>query len=105
MTTIQEQIALLQAVADGKTLQYQKKNSTSKDWVDASPVWHQNLKEGLSELSPMLYQWRIKPEPKIIWVNEYPNNLRPILHTTEAAAKQSASTDAVRVAVKYQEVL
>lgn len=105
MTTIQEQIKLLQAVADGKTLQYQKKNSSDTQWFDASPTWHQNLIDGYGELSTVLYNWRIKPEPKVIWVNEYPSRFTPVIHFTESSAKQNADCNAVRVAVKYQEVL
>lgn len=104
MTTIQEQIKLLQAVADGKTLQYQKKNSSNTHWFDGSPTWHQNLIDGCGELSPVLFNWRIKPEPKVIWINEYASGA-DAGHYSEQAAKKFAGADALRVAVKYQEVL
>lgn len=106
MTTIQEQIKLLQAVADGKTLQYRvKRDANSTEWKDASADWHNKIKVGNTQFTFYVYDWRIKPEPKVIWVNEYPGNRISIPHLTESAAKQSAASDAVRVAIKYQEVL
>lgn len=104
MATIQEQIALLQAVADGRTLQFDSK-SYPTNWKDANPDWHDGVKQGFQSIDVVSYNWRIKPEPKVLWVNEYSNHLSPGVHSTEAAAKANASHNVVRVAVKYQEVL
>ena len=104
MTTIQEQIALLQAVADGKTLQFTSK-AYQYSWKDADTDWHDRVKAGVHSIEVGVYNWRIKPEPRVIWVNEYSNNQSQFVHFTEASAKANASIDAVRVAVKYQEVL
>lgn len=105
MTTIQEQIKLLQAVADGKTLQYQGKNSYSKEWLDASDSWHRDLVDGRSGLTPLAYNWRIKPEPEVKWLNVYPNG-SAIAYISEADAKSVAGlAEDVKIAVKYQEVL
>ena len=104
MTTIQEQIALLQAVADGKTLQYTSK-AYPHSWKDADTDWHDRVKAGDYPIKVGDYNWRIKPEPKVIWVNEYSGNSNPIAHFTEDSAKLGAANDAVRIAVKYQEVV
>ena len=104
MTTIQEQIALLQAIADDRTLQFASKSDPTS-WKDANPDWHDGVKQGFQSIDVVSYNWRIKPEPKVLWVNEYSNHLSPGVHSTEAAAKANASNNVVRVAVKYQEVL
>lgn len=41
-------------------------------------------------------------EPKVVWVNEYPN-CRPVAHKTKESAKSRASSEATRVAVRYVE--
>lgn len=104
MTTIQEQIALLQAIADDRTLQFASKCAPTS-WKDANPDWHDGVKQGFQSIDVVSYNWRIKPEPKVLWVNEYSNHLGPGVHLTEASAKANASYNVVRVAVKYQEVL
>ena len=57
-----ECIRIMQAFVDGKAVQY--RYSDAAEWFDAN---------GLSELSWnwIAYDYRIKPEPKIIYVNEY----------------------------------
>lgn len=104
MATIQEQIALLQAIVECRTLQFASKSDPT-NWKDAGPDWHDEVKQGFQSIDVGRYNWRIKPEPRVVWVNEYPDNQSKIAHFTEAAAKASASTSVVRVAVKYQEVL
>ena len=48
--------------------------------------------------------YRLKPEPKEIWVNEYPlGGVR--VHDSEARARTSASPCAMRVAVRYREAV
>lgn len=104
MATIQEQIALLQAVADGKTLEFTRKYGCSR-WAKPEASWVDSLIIGTANFYFDIYNWRIKPEPKVLWVNEYSNHLSPGVHLTEASAKANASYNVVRVAVKYQEVL
>ncbi len=103
MITIQEQIKLLQAIDDGKTLQSQFKVNTNL-WTDLSAEWHGRMKSGEYALETRSFRYRIKPEPKVIWVNEYANNCYGI-YLDEETAKHYASYDAVSIAVKYQEVL
>lgn len=103
MTTIQEQIALLQAIADDRTLQFASKHAPTS-WKDANPDWHDGVKQGFQSIDVVSYNWRIKPEPRVIWVNEYSNSYL-VSHKTEKAAKESAGSRPVSIAVKYQEVL
>jgi hypothetical protein len=42
-------------------------------------------------------------EPKVVWVNEYPNSRLTAAHKTKELAKASASPEATRVAVRYVE--
>ena len=49
-------------------------------------------------------QYRIKPQPRTIWVNEYPNGGYAV-HESIAAAKDITNSDATRIAVEYREVV
>ena len=85
--TIDEMISVLTAAKDGKAIQ----TKVTEGWVDApNPKWCFDCCD-----------YRIRPEPKVIWVNEYENSLSAH-HTKERAMNyESGST---RVAVKYIEV-
>lgn len=81
--------ALMLAYADGKTVQIR----IDKRWVDMSDMSFQ---------SPPSY-YRIKPEPKDIWVNEYKKIFsRP--HMSKEDAERTAHSEATRIAVHYREV-
>lgn len=104
MIPIKEHIALLQAVAEGKTLQFASK-SYPTEWKDADQYWHDKVKQGSISIGVTFYNWRIKPEPSVKWLNEcsgggayaYPN---------ESKAREAANYgNYLRIAVKYQEVL
>ena len=104
MTTIEEQIKLLQAVADGKTLQFNDKQGLT-GWRDASPDWHNGIKQGAISMAVDRYNWRVKPEPAVRWINEYSNS-SSIAHLSESEAKEAGKYGLYeRLAVKYQEVL
>lgn len=104
MTTIQEQIELLQAVADGKTLQFTDKRGMT-GWKDASPDWHRGVKQGAISIAVDRYNWRVKPEPVVMWVNEYGDG-STAAYASESRAREAAKYGApTRIAVKYQEVL
>ena len=94
----QDKINIMQAFVDGRAIQSRKKNEG--DWGDnCDPNWNWDKAE-----------FRIKPEPKTIWVNEYEDgSLRG--HNTEQCADRycrnavgDVGDDVVRAAVKYQEV-
>jgi hypothetical protein len=47
-------------------------------------------------------------EPKVVWVNEYPNSRVPVVigqtaHKTKESAKAAAAPEAIRIAVRYVE--
>lgn len=104
MTTIEEQIKLLQAVADGKTLQFSNKHN-STDWRDASPEWHSSIKRGDISMAVELYNWRVKPEPSVKWINECSDGVAAAYSSESKAREASKYSHYQRIAVKYQEVL
>ena len=50
-------------------------------------------------------EYRIKPEPKTIWVNEYKSGNDGHPYQTKQAAINVAGSRVARVAVEYQEVI
>lgn len=104
MTTIQEQIKLLQAVADGKTLQCTDKRGLT-NWVDASPDWHSYIKRGAISMDVDRYNWRVKPEPDVKWLNECSDGCVVAFSSESRAREASKYGRWERIAVKYQEVL
>jgi len=95
--THNEMIAVIQADRDGKEVEWRP--TGAERWRLATPLWDFDTCE-----------YRIKPEPKAIWVNEYEDgSLRG--HNTEQCADRycrnavgDVGDDVVRAAVKYQEV-
>jgi hypothetical protein len=81
-------LPLIQALADGKTIQVKEDDGT---WADLhSPsFWN----------DPCFY--RIKP--KVIWVNEYPLD-DYCVSSSEVEAKRYAEKSAIRIAVRYVEM-
>jgi hypothetical protein len=49
--------------------------------------------------------YRIKPEPRTIWVNEYVPGYAGAAHDSEEAARHLAFPGALRIAVEYREVV
>ena len=104
MTPIEEQIKLLQALLEGKTLQVANKSDPT-NWKDASPDWHEMIKRGSHFIDMGTYNWRIKPEPDVKWLNLYSDG-SAIAYANEQDAKTLGRKGYhARVAVKYQEVL
>jgi len=89
----QEKIKIMQAFVDGKVIQVTARGG---DWVDMSQLdnpgwnWH-----GCT--------YRIKPESKVIWVNEGEVNM--YVFSTEEEACRDAGPALIRTAIKYQEVI
>lgn len=89
-----EAIKVMQAFVDGKIVQYkQPALDCWYDLVDINPIWNWGC-----------VNYRIKPEPKEIWVNEY-DGCWGIVHGTKEEAKNRADRDATRKAVRYREVM
>ena len=64
MTDIDHMIAVLQAAKEGKAIQYWARcnRGTDENWGDApNPIWNWAT-----------YDYRVKPEPRRIWLNWYP---------------------------------
>lgn len=83
-------LPLVQALAEGKVIQYKY----SDGWDDA-----QELDFG-SDPS----RYRIKQEPRRIWMNEYASGNGIEYHTKEEAIS-NALPNIVRIAVEYVEVI
>ena len=104
MIPIKEYIALLQAVAEGKTLQFASKSNPT-EWKDASQDWHDGVKQGSLSIGVAFYNWRIKPEPSVKWLNECIDGVA-VAYPSESKARAAANYSKYeRIAVKYQEVL
>lgn len=104
MTPIKEHIALLQAVAEGKTLQFASKSNPT-EWKDANQDWHDGVKQGSISIGVAFYNWRIKPEPAVKWVNEHSDGSAIAYSSESKAIEASKYSHYERIAVKYQEVL
>lgn len=93
--TIDEMIAVLQAAKDGKEIQWRPVSERLDfPWKDSSAT----------ALNFADYQYRVKPEPRTIWVNEYPDQL--CAYESEQLAVARAGSDPTnRKAVKYVEVI
>ena len=91
-----DKIEVMQAFVDGKVIEY-KLWTTSEDpknWREClNPLWDWDV-----------HSYRIKPEPKVIWANEYVGGWG-YFYSSREGAKEMASEAATRIAVKYQEVV
>lgn len=86
-------LPLVQALADGKTIQWKHR---TMGWIDSNE---------LSDAYPAS-DYRIKPEPREIWVNHYANPCRldQICDSKEEADQRSASGELV-CQIRYREVI
>lgn len=86
-------LPLVQAMADGKTIQFNRGGT----WVDA-------MSPRFSDYLPSAF--RIKPEPREIWVNHYANPcmLDQICDSKEEADQRSARGELV-CQIRYREVI
>ena len=88
---------IMQAYADGKTVELKSSADTK---------WAVSLNPGFDSWRTVDY--RIKPEPKEIWVNEYKTSESdhdPVAYATSVNAKRAAAPSALRTAVKYVEAI
>lgn len=96
MHRIENQIAVMLHFADGGKVQYRNSKGA---WEDIpNPYWNWSC-----------WNYRIKPEPKTVWVNEYKDldgGEDGWAYPSEEAAKKNANAfTAVRIAVEYREVI
>jgi hypothetical protein len=91
----QHRIEVMQAFEDGKQIQYNNKATGGKRWCDGlSPVWDWTASD-----------YRIKPEPKVIYVNEYDKGQVDFYYKSKEQARMSSTTRCLRVGVEYKEVI
>jgi len=90
-------IKVMQAYVDGEDIQIEKYPDV---WIDqVSPVWDWD------------FNYRVKPEPRTIWVNEYDGEPCALFLTQKDALRQFGAASAMavvgatRIGVKYQEVI
>ena len=92
MSTIQEKIAVMQAFADGKRVEYRDKD-TPGDWrIAAFPCWDWED-----------FDYRIKSEPRRIWVNFYTEDFEAYL-SAKAATDAAQNCVASECCVEFVEV-
>ena len=87
-------IPLVQALAEGKTIQFLK---PIRGWTDIKDV----------EFCQAPDRYRVKPEPsepREIWVNEYAGGLAAAWHPSKKQALDSSSSSMVKV-ICFREVL
>lgn len=88
-------LPLVQALADGKVIQgFYRKSDNSGAWLDL---------EGSVVFDAPADQYRIKPEPREIWVNELPSVEEFGHHPTEKEARDCAVPGALTR--HYREVI
>lgn len=85
-------LPLVQALADGKTIQLKCGDGR----------WHDQ--NGGVSFALEAENYRIKPEPRDIWVNRYPNGMENGIFNTEHAAKLHRANDTA-VQIRYREVI
>lgn len=97
MTTHDEMIAVIQAHKEGKTIQY--RTVSAAGWWDLLPQ--------STEFDFGGFIYRIKPEPKVLYVDEYggTKDLPDLAYHDKRDAILCAFPEAKRTAVKYVEVL
>lgn len=92
--TARDYLPLVQALADGKVIQYKfQKCDHSYGWMD--------LESAVDFCMPAEF-YRIKPEPREVWVNEYPNYIYSIYPSKDLAATHCLEYGRT---VRYREVI
>lgn len=93
--THDEMIAVIAAHRDGKVIELCERHSnTGTGWqLCKKPIW-----------DFFHYDYRIKPEPRVIWVNEYDGTLGMNQYNSEENARRAADKHTARQ-VKFVEVL
>jgi hypothetical protein len=86
-------LPIVQALVNGKTIEYHTELDGGK-WTEVTEV----------EFTSKPEQYRIKPDPRKIWVNIYPDGALQAYPTKEKA-QQYCGRAVVRIAVPFVEVL
>lgn len=86
---------VLKALKDGQKIQWRERDSLQSNWHD----------EGSFPSIHPSYEYRLKPEPRTIWVNEYPDSSWLRGYPSAGRATEDAYNGATRIAVEYREVI
>lgn len=87
-------LPLVQALAEGKVIQFNANTWTEPHWIDVDRLLDSNPAQG----------YRIKPEPREIWVNHYPNGMNAGNYESRLDAYDHRANDTA-VQVHYREVI
>lgn len=104
MKTTAEMIVVMEGWTQGKEIQQKRLEGFDGPyiWIPASYD-----EAGRPEWNWETFDYRIKPEPKVGYVNEYPPEHEwsciGNMHPTPEKAREEAGKDATRIAVKYIE--
>lgn len=91
MMTVDQMIEVLNAYKAGKKIQFRQYGLLLwEDCINNEPRWNWTY-----------YDYRVKHEPKVLWVNEYESSYAA--HGSEQMARDCLGARALRVAVRYVE--
>jgi len=95
MATTEQKIEVMLGFVEGRTIQRKDRDCPDGRWntLSTEPTW-----DWLS------YEFRVKPEARVIWVNEYESE-PDVVHDSKELAEEDAAPYCIRVAVKYREVI
>ena len=94
-----QRLEIAKAWAEGKKVIRQSIHN-DKAWRELNE-FSEGRADNINFFDPT-YNFRLKCEPKVIWVNEYPGD-GPAAHTSKEHALKWALSDVVRIAVRYVE--
>lgn len=95
--TARDYLPLVQALSEGKVIQYKyQKSDKSYEWMD--------LESSVDFCMPADF-YRIKPEPREVWINRFPDGHDGLTwyETEEAAHRAYGRVCAIQV--RYREVI
>jgi hypothetical protein len=94
LNNAKDYLPLVQGLAEGRVIQYKyQKSDKSYAWMD--------LESCVDFCVPAEF-YRIKPEPREIWVNEYPNEINSAYRSYDLAAAHCLEYGRT---VRYREVI
>ena len=88
-----ELLPIIQAFAEGKDIQAR--------YIEGNAIWGAPIDPSFIDS----FEYRIKPEPKIIYVNKYTHSMGYSYHKNEEDAHRHVFKDMEYIAKKFQEVL
>ena len=97
--SIDDMIAVLQAAKAGKKTQISSRSDNPRKWFDMNlPCNHM--------FNFVTYDYRVRPEPRTIWVNEYSHADTMTAHSSrDRAVSMTQGYSPNRLAVKFVEVI